>query len=98
MAKSNLELVKKVEQRNPTTNTHKNQSLVVDKVSNMKDTYGKREYLCKCGKLTYDYVWASKLTLHELSCFWCWKALNHNNLVNKKTPQTPSIRTPTKNR
>lgn len=64
----------------------------------MKDTYGKREYLCKCGKITQDFVWASKLTTHELSCFWCWKGLNYDNLVNKKTPQTTSIRTPTKNR
>jgi hypothetical protein len=64
----------------------------------MKDSYGKREYKCKCGKLTYDYVWLSKLALHELSCFYCWKELNYKHLIKKEVPQTAAIRTPTKNR
>ena len=98
MAKSNLELVKKAEQRNLTTNTHQNQSLVVDKVSNMKDTFGKREYKCKCSRITTDYVWESQLPKHEVKCFQCAKSLGFKDLNKKEVPQTASIRTPTKNR
>jgi hypothetical protein len=64
----------------------------------MRDTYGKREYKCKCGKLTYDYVWLSKLAEHELSCFWCWKELSFKHIIKKKAAQSAAIRTLTKNR
>jgi hypothetical protein len=98
VAKYNLELVKKVEQRNPTTNTHQNQSLVVDKVSNMKDTFSKKEYTCKCGTLNERYIWHSELKTYTFKCNKCNKELDLNNLKSKEVPQTASIRTPTKNR
>jgi len=64
----------------------------------MKDTYGKRSYLCKCGRLTEDYVWESQLPNHEVKCFQCAKSLGYKNLKKKEVPQSASIRTPTKNR
>ena len=64
----------------------------------MKDTYGKRSYLCKCGRITEDYVWESQLTNHEVKCFQCAKSLGHKDLKKKEVPQMASIRTPTKNR
>ena len=64
----------------------------------MKDTYGKRSYLCKCGRLTEDYVWESQLPTHEVECFQCAKSLGIKNLKKKEVPQMASIRTPTKNR
>jgi hypothetical protein len=62
----------------------------------MKDTYGKKEYLCKCGRITTDFVWESQLNDNKVKCFQCAKTLGIESL--KKTPQTVSIRTPTKNR
>ena len=64
----------------------------------MKDTYGKRSYLCKCGRLTEDYVWESQLPTHEVECFQCAKSLGIKELKKKEVPQSASIRTPTKNR
>ena len=64
----------------------------------MKDTFGKRSYLCKCGRLTEDYVWESQLPNHEVKCFQCAKSLGFKDLKTKEVPQTASIRTPTKNR
>lgn len=64
----------------------------------MKDTYGKRSYLCKCGRLTEDYVWESQLPTHEVKCFQCAKSLGIKDLKKKEVPQSASIRTPTKNR
>ena len=62
----------------------------------MRDTYAKRQYKCKCGRLTEDYVWQSLLEFHKLSCFKCGKELTHKNIAVKV--QVPSIRTDTKNR
>jgi hypothetical protein len=64
----------------------------------MKDTYGKREYKCKCGRITTDYVWESQLPKNEVKCFQCVKSLGFKDLNKKEVPQTASIRTPTKNR
>ena len=64
----------------------------------MKDTYGKRTYKCKCGRLTEDYVWQSELIKHKLNCFKCGKELNIDNLKAAGAIQVASIRTPTKNR
>lgn len=62
----------------------------------MKDTYAKREYKCKCGRITTDYVWESLLENHQTNCFRCGKELTIKNLVVKV--QVHSIRTDTKNR
>ena len=64
----------------------------------MKDTYAKREYKCKCGRITTDYVWQSLLEFHKVQCFKCDKLLGLESLNIKEVPQTASIRTPTKNR
>lgn len=64
----------------------------------MKDTYGKRSYLCKCGRLTEDYVWESLLPTYKVKCWQCAKYLGIESLKKKEVPQTASIRTPTKNR
>ena len=64
----------------------------------MKDTYAKREYKCKCGRITEDYVWQSLLEFHKVQCFKCGKSLGLESLNVKEVPQTASIRTPTKNR
>lgn len=64
----------------------------------MKDTYAKREYKCKCGRLTEDYVWQSELAKHKVNCFQCGKELTIDNLKAAAAVQVASIRTPTKNR
>ena len=64
----------------------------------MKDTYGKKEYLCKCGRITTDFVWESQLNDNKVKCFQCNKELGFKDLNKKEVPQTASIRTPTKNR
>jgi len=64
----------------------------------MRDTYAKREYVCKCGRLTEDYVWQSLLEFYKVNCFKCGKSLGLKDLKTKEVPQTASIRTPTKNR
>ena len=64
----------------------------------MKDTYGKRTYSCKCGRLTEDYVWESQLPKHKVKCFQCGKSLSYDNLLKKEAAQSAAIRTPTKNR
>jgi hypothetical protein len=89
---------KKVEQRNLTINTPQNQNQVVDKVTNMKDTFSKKEYTCKCGTLNERYIWHSEVKTYTLKCNKCSKELDLNNLKSKEVPHTPSIRPPTKNR
>ena len=64
----------------------------------MKDTYSKRTYTCKCGRLTEDYVWQSELTKHKVNCFQCGKILGIDNIKASAAIQVASIRTPTKNR
>jgi hypothetical protein len=64
----------------------------------MKDTYAKREYQCKCGRITEDYVWQSLLEFHKANCFKCGKELSIESLKVKVKTQLPSIRTDTKNR
>jgi len=64
----------------------------------MKDTFCKRKYKCKCGCIMENYVWESKLPKHEVKCYQCAKSLGFKDLNKKETPQTASIRTPTKNR
>ena len=85
-------------QRNLITNTLQSQRLTEVKVDNMKDTYGKRIYTCKCGRLTEDYVWQSELAKHKVNCFKCGKELTIDNLKAASAVQVASIRTPTKNR
>jgi hypothetical protein len=63
----------------------------------MKDTFCKREYKCKCGIIIEDYVWQSSIMEHTIKCK-CKKQIGYNNLIVNKVIQTPSIRTPTKNR
>ena len=70
----------------------------MDKVNNMKDTICKREYNCQCKRITTDYVWESQLLQHEVKCFKCGNQLGIKNLKVKEVAQSPSIRTPTKNR
>ena len=64
----------------------------------MKDTYGKREYKCKCGSNEEQFVWESELTNYTFKCNKCNKELDIKNLKTKEVPQTAAIRTPTKNR
>ena len=64
----------------------------------MRDTYGKRTYSCKCGRLTEDYVWESELSKHSVACFKCGTKLGVDNLKKKEAAQSAAIRTPTKNR
>lgn len=64
----------------------------------MKDTYCKRSYLCKCGRLTEDFVWESELPKHKVKCWQCAKSLGIESLKVNEVPQSASIRTPTKNR
>ena len=64
----------------------------------MKDTFAKREYKCKCGRVNEDYVWQSLLEHHKVTCVKCGKELGINNLAVKEKPQLHSIRTDTKNR
>jgi predicted SprT family Zn-dependent metalloprotease len=85
-------------QRNLIINIHQNQNQVVDKVTNMKDTFSKKEYTCKCGTLNERYIWHSEVKTYTLKCNKCSKELDLNNLKSKEVPQTASIRTPTKNR
>ena len=63
----------------------------------MKDTYGKRQYTCKCGTKTDGYVWFSQIKTTEFECTNCGKLVGHDNLE-KKVTSIISIRTPTKNR
>jgi len=64
----------------------------------MKDTFSKKEYTCKCGTLNERYIWHSEVKTYTLKCNKCSKELDLNNLKSKEVLQTPSIRTPTKNR
>ena len=87
-----------VKQRNPIINTLQSLRLTEDKVDSMKDTFAKREYKCKCGRITEDYVWQSLLEFHKVACFKCGKELSIESLKVKEKTQLPSIRTDTKNR
>jgi len=62
----------------------------------MKDTFAKREYKCKCGVITEDYVWQSLLEVTKVKCFKCGNQLTIKNIPSKV--QVHSIRTDTKNR
>lgn len=84
--------------KNLIINTIHDQRGIVGKADNMKDTYGKRTYTCKCGRLTEDYVWQSELAKHKVNCFKCGKELTIDNLKAASAVQVASIRTPTKNR
>ena len=64
----------------------------------LKDTICKREYKCKCGRITTDYVWESQLPKHKVKCFQCVRLLGIEDLKVKEIVQMASIRTPTKNR
>ena len=98
MVKSALVKERLVKQRNPITNTLLSLRLTEDKVDSMKDTFAKREYKCKCGRITEDYVWQSLLEFHKVACFKCGKELSIESLKVKEKTQLPSIRTDTKNR
>jgi len=87
-----------VKQRNHIINTLQSLRLIEDKVDSMKDTFAKREYKCKCGRITEDYVWQSFLEFHKVACFKCGKELSIESLKVKEKTQLPSIRTDTKNR
>jgi hypothetical protein len=63
----------------------------------MKDTYGKKDYTCKCGTVTEGYVWFSQIKATQFECTNCGKWLGYDNLE-KKVTSIISIRTPTKNR
>jgi len=63
----------------------------------MKDTYGKKQYTCKCGQITEGYVWFGKIKETQFECTKCGKWLGYTNLE-KKPDSIISIRTPTKNR
>lgn len=63
----------------------------------MKDTYGKRQYTCKCGTKIDGYVWFSQIKTTQFECTNCGKWLGYDNLE-KKVTSIISIRTPTKNR
>lgn len=62
----------------------------------MRDTYAKREYLCKCGTISEYYVWQSLIEATKVKCKNCGKYLDIKNL--KVKTQLTSIRTDTKNR
>ena len=98
MVKSALAKERLVNQRNHITNILQSQRHTEVKVDNMKDTYAKREYSCKCGRITESYEWQSLLEFHKVACFKCGKELGINNLKVKEKTQLPSIRTDTKNR
>jgi hypothetical protein len=98
MVKSALVKERLVKQRNPIINTVQSQRHIEDKVDSMKDTFAKREYKCKCGRITEDYVWQSLLEFHKVACFKCGKELSIESLKVKEKTQLPSIRTDTKNR
>lgn len=98
MAKYLLAKERTAKQKNLITNTLISQKLIEDKADNMKDTYSKREYKCKCGRITEDYVWQSLLEFHKVNCFQCGQSLGLKDLKTKEMTQVTSIRTPTKNR
>lgn len=62
----------------------------------MKDTFAKREYKCKCGRITTDFTWQSLLEKNVVNCFKCGNQLTIKNIPSKV--QVHSIRTDTKNR
>jgi predicted SprT family Zn-dependent metalloprotease len=64
----------------------------------MRDTFGKKEYTCKCGTVTEGYVWVSQIKDTQFECTKCGKWLGYGELSQKKVTSIISIRTPTKNR
>ena len=64
----------------------------------MKDTFGKKNYQCKCGVVQEQYVWNSQIREVQFECGKCGKALGFNNIKVDKVVSIVSIRTPTKNR
>lgn len=64
----------------------------------MKNTFGKRNYKCKCGALNEDFVWQTELNKHKFKCIQCKKTLEYKDLLKTEKVQLPSIRTDTKNR
>lgn len=64
----------------------------------MKDTYGKRDYKCKCGTLNEEFVWNSQIREKEIECTKCGMILGFNDIKIDKLVTFTSIRTPTKNR
>lgn len=63
----------------------------------MKDTFGKWDYKCKCGRVGGHYAWKSELKEAKFYCV-CNKGLKYDNLKIREAVQSASIRTPTKNR
>ena len=64
----------------------------------MKDTFGKKQYQCKCGNIQEEFVWSSKLAPTQFCCVNCGKILGFINIIVKKAAESAAIRTPTKNR
>lgn len=64
----------------------------------MKDTFGKKNYQCKCGVVQEDYVWSSEIREKEIECTKCGMILGFNDIKIDKLVSIVSIRTPTKNR
>jgi len=64
----------------------------------MKDTFGKKEYQCKCGLVQEEYVWNSQIREVQYECRKCGNWLGFNNIKVDKVVSIVSIRTPTKNR
>jgi len=68
------------------------------KYRTMKDTFGKKEYECKCGVVQEEYVWSSQIREVQFECGKCGAWMGQNNLKVKSKVGIISIRTPTKNR
>ena len=64
----------------------------------MGNQFKQRNYQCKCGAFTKEYVWDNDLEKTKIKCNDCSKTLTHTNLVKSMVNQAASIRTPTKNR
>jgi predicted SprT family Zn-dependent metalloprotease len=64
----------------------------------MKDTFGKKEYQCKCGVVQEEYVWSSQIREVQFECGKCGAWMGHESLKVKSKVGIISIRTPTKNR
>lgn len=64
----------------------------------MKDTFGKKQYKCKCGVVQEEFVWNSEIRDVQFKCAKCDKSLGFNNIKVDSVVSFTSIRTPTKNR
>ena len=47
----------------------------------MGNQFKQRNYQCKCGSFTKEYVWDSDLEKTKIKCNDCSKTLTHTNLV-----------------